>query len=113
MRPFIKDGDLITVRPIENSSIRTGDVVFYSTSEDKVVVHRVINKYGKNASVAMVIKGDATFGPPDNVNSKNLLGKVIAIERNGHKRDLDTRFYQALNRLFAGLSPFSRWIYPI
>ena len=36
MRPFIRDGDFIVVSPIENSSIKTGDMVFYLTTENKV-----------------------------------------------------------------------------
>src|SRR3972149_9018543 len=68
MRPFIRDGDFITVSPIENSSIRIGDVVFYSTAENKVIAHRVIKKYGKNGNVKLLIKGDATFSLPDKVD---------------------------------------------
>lgn len=113
MRPLIHDGDFITVSPIENSAVKVGDVVFYTLSEGRVMVHRVINKYKKDSSVTMLIKGDATFSPPDKVDSRNVLGKVVAIERNGHKRNLDTRFYQTLNLLFARISPLSYWIYPI
>lgn len=113
MHPFIQDGDFITVNPIANSSVRVGNVVFYLTLEDKVIVHRVIRKYKRNGSVTMLIKGDAAFGSPDRVDSRNLLGRVVAIERNGYKRNLETRLYQTLNLLFAGISPLSRWIYPI
>jgi|GEM_PF-443370 len=112
MRPFIRDGDFITVNPVGNSSIKIGDVVFYSPTENKVIVHRVIGKYKKDGRMTLVIKGDATFGLPDKVDSQSALGKVITIERNGHKRNLDTRFYQTLNLLFARISPLSQWIYP-
>jgi signal peptidase I len=113
MRPFIQDGDFIVVSPIENSFVKIGDVVFYSTTENKIIVHRVIRRYKKNGRMAILIKGDATFGLPDKVDSQNVLGKVVAIERNGHKRNLDTRFYQILNLLFAGISPLSRWLYQL
>lgn len=113
MRPFIRDGDFITVSPIKNSSIRIGDVVFYSTAGNNVIAHRIINKYGKDGNMNLLIKGDAGFGPPERVNSQGVLGKVVAIERNGRKRNLETRFYRTLNLLFARLSPFSHWIYPI
>ena len=84
---IIRDGDFITVSPIKNSSIRIEDVVFYSTTKNKVIVHRVIGKYKKDGGMTMLIKGDATFGLPDKVNSKNLLGKVVTIERNGQEMD--------------------------
>lgn len=67
MRPFIRDGDFIVVSPIENSSIKTGDVVFYLTTENKVIVHRVIKKYKKKGRMTVLIKGDASFSSPEKV----------------------------------------------
>ncbi len=113
MRPFIRDGDFITVSPIENSCIKIGDVVFYSTAENNVIVHRVVNKYGKDGNMKLLIKGDACFGPPERGNSQDVLGKVVAIERNGRERKLNTKLYRIIGLFFAGLSPFSLWIYPI
>ena len=112
MRPFIRDGDFIVVSPIENSSIKTGDVVFYLTTENKVIVHRVIRKYKKKGRMTVLIKGDASFSSPEKVEIQNVLGKVVAVERNGRKKRLDTKFYQIKGLLFAGISPFSRWTYP-
>jgi signal peptidase len=114
MRPFIRDGDFIVVSPIENSSIRTGDVVFHLTTENKVIVHRVIKKYKKDKDnrITMFIKGDATFSSPENVEMQNVIGKVVAVERNGRKKRLDTKFYQIKGLLLAGISPFSQWTYP-
>ena len=115
MRPFIRDGDFIVVSPIENSSIKTGDVVFCITTENKVIVHRVIKKYKKDKDnrITMLIKGDATFSSPEKVEMQDVLGKVVAVERNGQKKRLDTKFYQIKGLLFAGISPFSQWIYSI
>lgn len=114
MRPFIRDGDFIVVSPIKNSSIKTGDVVFHLTTENKVIVHRVIRKHEKDQDnrIIMFIKGDATFSSPEKVDIKNVLGKVVAVERNGQKKRLDTKLYQIKSLLFAGISPFSQWTYP-
>lgn len=114
MRPFIRDGDFIVVSPIENSSIRTGDVVFYLTTENKVMVHRVIRKHKKDKDnrIIMFIKGDATFNSPEKIEMQNVLGKVVAVERNGRKKRLDTKLYQLTGLLYAGISPFSQWTYP-
>jgi len=114
MRPFVRDGDFIVVSPIENYSIKTGDVVFYLTPENKVIVHRVIKKYKKDKDnrITIFIKGDATFSSPEKVEMQNVLGKVIAVERNGRKKRLDTKFYKIKGLLFARISPFSQWTYP-
>ena len=113
MRPFIKDGDLITVSPLRNSSIRVGNVVLYKTADDRAIVHRAIRKTRKGNRTIFFIKGDAAFGQPEKVNAERVLGRVTAIERNGRKRKLDTKLYRIISFIFAGLSPFSRWIYPI
>jgi len=112
MRPFIRDGDFIVVSPIKNSSIKAGDVVFHLTTEKKVMVHRVIRKHKKGNRMIMFIKGDATFSSPEKVEMQNVLGKVVAVEKNGQKKRLDTKFYQIKGLLFAGISPFSQWTYP-
>jgi len=112
MRPFIRDGDFIVVSPIENSSIKAGDVVFHLTTENKIIVHRVIRKQKKGNRMIMFIKGDATFSSPEKVEMQNVLGKVVAVERNGQKKRLDTKSYQIKGLLFAGISPFSQWTYP-
>ena len=113
MHPFIRDGDFLVVRPIENSSIKIGDVVFCSTVGNRVIVHRVISKHRKDGSMTILIKGDACFGPPESVNAQDVLGKVVAIERNGRERRVDADLYRIIGLFFAAISPFSRWIYSI
>jgi len=113
MRPFIRDGDFIVVSPVKGSSIRKGDVVFYSTTENEIIVHRIIRKYKKNDRITVLIKGDASFGPPEKVDIQNVLGKAIAIERNGREKRLDGKLYRIIDLFFAVISPFSRWIYPV
>ncbi|MCZ2844957.1 MAG: S24/S26 family peptidase [Candidatus Bathyarchaeota archaeon] len=113
MRPFIRDGDFIVVSPVKSSSIRIGDVAFYYTAEDKIIVHRIVRKYKKNEKIIVLIKADASFGSPEKVDIHNVLGKVVAIERNGRKRRLDGKLYKIIGLFFVAISPFSRWIYPI
>lgn len=113
MRPLIRDGDFIIVSPIENSSIKTGDVVFYSATGNKVIVHRLIRKYKQKGKITVLIKGDASFSSPEKIDIQNVLGKVIAIERNGQKKRLDTKLHQIIGLLLSGISPFSHWIYSI
>jgi signal peptidase I len=113
MRPLIRDGDFIIVSPVENSSIKTGDVVFYSTAGNKVIVHRLIRKYKQKGRMTVFIKGDASFSTPVKMDIQNVLGKVIAIERNGRKKRVDTKLHQLIGLFLSGISPFSHWIYPI
>jgi signal peptidase len=115
MRPFIRDGDFIVVSPVEYSLIKTGDVVFYLTAKNKALVHRVIKKSKKDKDdrITMFIKGDATFSTPEKTDTQNVLGKVVAVERNGRKKRLDTKLYQLAGLLLAVISPYSQWTYPL
>ncbi len=113
MRPFIQDGDLITVSPLQNSPVKVGDVVLYKTLDDQVIVHRVIRKTIKGSETVFFIKGDANLSRPEEADRKRVLGRVVAIERNRRKRKLDTKLYRIIGLFFALLSPFSRWIYPL
>ena len=113
MHPFIRNGDFLVIRPIENSSVKIGDVALYFTAENKVIVHRVIKKYKKDGRMTLAIKGDASFGSPEKVDIQNVLGRVVAIERNGREIRLDTRPYRIIGLFFAVISPFSQWTYPI
>ncbi len=113
MRPFIQDGDLITVSPLRDYPIRASDVVLYKTAGEQAIVHRVIRKTKIDGRAVFFIKGDATFGQPEEVATERILGRVTAIERNGRERRLDTKLHRIIGFLFAGLSPFSHWIYPL
>jgi len=113
MRPYIQDGDFVTVSPLDDIPVKRGDVVLYATAENRLIVHRIIKKYNKNGSTAFLIKGDATFGSPESINVQNVLGKVVETERNGRKRRLGSRRYQIINLILSRISPFSHKIYPI
>jgi len=113
MRPFILDGDIITVSSVKNFSFKVGDVVLYSTAGDRVVVHRIIKKHKEGGRTNLFIKGDAAFGSPERVDIQNVIGKVTAIERKGRKKRLDTKLFRSIGMFIAAVSPFSRWIYPV
>ena len=80
MSPFIKDNDVITISPLANGSIRSGDVVAFSHPEmKKLVIHRVIGKKGGYFH----IKGDNALDTDELIPAKNILGRVTRVERNG------------------------------
>ena len=59
-----------------------------------------------------MIKGDANLSSAERVDTQNVLGKVMLRERNGRLKRLDTKLQQIIGVFVAGISPFSRWIYP-
>ena len=81
MAPFIRDGDVISVSPRQQTPARTGQVVaFIHPETGKLVVHRVIGKRDN----ACLIQGDNV---PDGVDGlipeASVLGRVTRVERGG------------------------------
>lgn len=111
MSPFIRDGDILKVKPVEISEIKLGDVIFYRT-ENRIVAHRVIKKVSGKDKAFLVTKGDSSPNSDEPLHAENLLGKVVTLERNGLSLRLDGRLRRLTNLLWAKISPFSRYIYP-
>ena len=83
MTPFIRDGDIITITPIQDQRLVLGDIVaFTRPAENRLVVHRIVNRHGSD----FMIQGDCAPDHPDGVIPvSNLLGRVVRIERDGHR----------------------------
>ena len=80
MFPFIKDGDVVTIHPIDKDKLRIGDVVaVFQESSEKLMVHRLIKK----SDDICVLKGDNNPEPDEMVSIEKLLGFVKNVERNG------------------------------
>lgn len=79
MSPFIKDSDVITVRPLSTSP-RLGEVVaFRHPMSQRLVVHRVIRARKDKC----LIRGDAVSGVDGLVPRGNILGRIEKVERDG------------------------------
>ena len=103
MSPFIRDGDVITIAPVQPPdpnphvpapSLSAGNVsdarncevgrvvAFVSAPGRRLVVHRIV---GRRES-GFLIQGDNLSGPVvDTIRSDRILGRVVRIER-GRKR---------------------------
>ncbi len=113
MYPFIKNGDIIKVKPMEASAIRVGDVIFYRSVRGRLFAHRVIKVDAQHGRVALVTKGDSVSSADPLVHPKQVLGQVVAIRRGERTIKLDRGVYRFINVLWARLSLYSPWFYPI
>ena len=113
MYPFIKNGDIIEVKPVEASAVRLGDVIFYRSARGRLLAHRVIKVDAQHGQVVLVTKGDSSPGPDQLVHPEQVLGRVVVIKRGERTIRLDRGPYRLINVLWARLSPHSPWFYPI
>jgi signal peptidase I len=89
MHPTIRNGEIITVVPIGESPIQVGDIVLYRRGR-AAVAHRVIRvQSASGRSGAFVLRGDAALSCDRPIQLAQVLGRVMAIERDGRGVRLD------------------------
>jgi hypothetical protein len=101
MRPFIMDGDFITVVPVSASQLRLGDVALYSGKTGALHAHRVLATTHRGNRVVFVVRGDASMGQMERVKSDRILGRVALVVRGENSFSISHMFprYHALLRL--------------
>ncbi|MFC1807727.1 S24/S26 family peptidase [Candidatus Omnitrophota bacterium] len=82
MSPFVRGGDVLTISPVDKRTISIGDIVaFVRDKRASVAIHRVVGvKRGH-----YFIQGDNTSSASELILRKNILGRVIHIERDNKK----------------------------
>jgi hypothetical protein len=80
MEPAIRDGDDITVVPVSIEAVRRGDVLLYR-SGDRLMAHRVKGRVG--GAEVLRLCGDAPGWEEERVPPGEVLGRVVAVERQG------------------------------
>ena len=108
MYPFLKSGDRIKIRPVEESKIKIGDIVAIQTkgeTEAWFIIHRVVKIVAKDKKRLYFTKGDAVKeAPPEAVCKESIAGRINAIERQGLKINLERLFWPYVNMVVAKLS---------
>jgi signal peptidase I len=88
MRPAIEDGDLVTVEPFEEESVRAGDVILYHSVRDTAVIHRVVRIDRSQSETVVITRGDASSQNDIPVQFHRVLGRVRTVERAGERIDV-------------------------
>ena len=97
MMPTINIGDIAEVVPVQTSSLKSGNVIFFrygSSFTIRRIIEVVYSGRGK-----FKVKGDNMVEPDPNVPSGNILGKVIAIEHEGERIEMEKTLASTLNQL--------------
>jgi signal peptidase I len=81
MYPFVCDGDILTVKQVDHSAIRVGDIVFYRSSDERLIAHRVIARKLQSNRSMLLLRGDSVFNNDGWIYSDQVLGKVVSIQR--------------------------------
>lgn len=97
MYPFILDGDVITVHPLQGETLAVGQVVaFIEPESEKLVVHRVIGR----REGRYLLKGDNVPHPDGYFSAAVIVGIVKKVERRGVSVSFGDRKGYCLPALF-------------
>jgi len=111
MTPWLQTGDVLFIEAAEESALDVGDILLYWSpgprpEDDLLVCHRLVHRSARGGgATTYVTKGDATsrFERFENRRRYEILGKVVAVSRDGTTRSVPGRLGN-LARLFRSLA---------
>ena len=113
MRPFLRGGETVELRPVPPGRIRLGDLLLFCPVEHegaheegaRLMLHRVIRiRRGAGRPALIQTQGDALWAPDAPVEVERVLARVCAVERassdgSNRRSDLGGFPWQAVGRL--------------
>ena len=105
MMPLLQIGDEVLVQSANPGSIRPGDIIVFK-NQDKLIVHRVIRRYGDD-NPSFLQKGDNTTSG-EIIRSEDVIGKVITIRKRDRIIYLNDGVWKVINNI---LTLFSYSVY--
>jgi signal peptidase I len=104
MYPTIRYGEVIVVQPLSGSTPLTGDILLYRRSEG-AIAHRVIGTtWSAGGRPKLIFRGDAANCCDPPIDTAMLLGRVVAVERDGRTLQLGY-----LNRIWSPVIARMLW----
>jgi hypothetical protein len=110
MHPTIRDGEALTLAPIRQNELRTGDIVL-SRQAGRLVAHRIVRlTKRRGAPSSVLLRGDSAASCDSPVAPSAVLAQVISVERDG--RAIDLRLWRAKAAYFVRRSASRprRWL---
>lgn len=104
MFPFIRDGDVLTVKPVSPKDLRAGDVALYRTAGGGLAVHRVVSRELQDERVVLMLRGDAAPVASERVSAEQVLGQIAYLQRGARIIHLDRNAHRLLAWLWSKLA---------
>jgi signal peptidase I len=87
MQPLVRDGDILSVHPLEGNLPRVADIVLCRVPPGRILVHRVVRRWRDGQGWQYLLQGDRVAKPDGVFSRTQLLGRVMGIERSGRLFD--------------------------
>ena len=108
MQPFIRDGDILEIQPSGGELFRTTDIVFCKSPKGNLVAHRIVGIKPGEGRDKLIIQGDALGQPDGYIDTGDVLGRVVAVIRDGENKRVDTPFMRFAGHLWMRVVPTGR-----
>lgn len=93
MRPYIKDGDIVEVEPVNHSQIKKGDILLFRGDLERLYLHRILKTKGNE----FVLKGDSSKTVDGVIGPEKIIGRLISIT----KKNTTIKVNSSLSSLFS------------
>lgn len=85
MFPLIRQGNICRFSACDPSAIKKGDIILYWSSTGRLIAHRFYKTASQSGKIFYIFKGDTNLGFDELIEEKQLLGKLIIINRKNKK----------------------------
>jgi signal peptidase I len=106
MLPFIRSGEIVTLKKVPCSTLRCWDIVLYMNISGSLILHRIVMKDTmQNGEISFVTRGDALIQKDTPVTEHQILGKASYVEKivpglGPRKINLDSSLCRGLNLIY-------------
>lgn len=122
MHPTIREGEAITVATVASAEVKRGDILLCRGGRG-VIAHRVVGIQRKKSGATarssalshhywFVLRGDASSTCDEPVEARQVLGRVVSVEREGRCIDLASTRVKMLHVMRVCASRLKAWISP-
>jgi signal peptidase I len=117
MTPFLRGGEILTIKKEPHHVLRKGDLIFFKNSQGVPLLHRIIKKReSPDEKITFRTKGDGLIAFDEPVEYHRVLGKVSRIEKTNSVPgsiyiNMESRQWRTINSIIARISLFKSYIY--
>ncbi len=116
MTPFLRGGEILTIKKEPPHVLRKGDLIFFKSSQGVPLLHRIIQKrMTPDEKITFRTKGDGLIAFDEPVEYHRVLGKVSRIEKTnsvpGSKYiNMESPRWRTINSIIARISLFKSYL---
>lgn len=111
MQPFIRDGDILTIAPVETGDVRVGDIIAFrqEVNAPRVLIHRIVARQNSR----WLLRGDNALVADGEVDASDILGRVVRIERGSRKVRMGSAIFRHFISWLSNRGQLTKLVYGI